>query len=272
TLESATNIQSAVSDSVVDSNISSNSSKAQVQVKSPAPSSQKNSEQEHPGSTLVTESCQKSTDSLLSSTPVSDPTAEVASWVQDDEDVTSPHREFLRAKIEGIKKILVDLNPPSCLSVRPELPSDLSTVDEDIYVAWCTSTDEISFRKKMFSLIERLQSEEQERKRLRNMDRRIYGVKDDSPHRKYLRVKIEDAKLLSFEIISLGLSGKSLPDKPLLREDVDFYKAVCHCSGGLRGTHVPYGCAEDIGFLIADLVAREKEEREYLLQRKKNRN
>ncbi|KAF8924732.1 hypothetical protein BGZ58_001506 [Dissophora ornata] len=221
TLEGNTNrIQSAVSDPIADSNISSNSNKAQVQVKSP----QEDSEQEHPGSTSVTESCQKSMGSLPSSTPVSDPRAEVASSVQDDEDVTSPHREFLRAKIEGIRKILVDRTPNPHTTSRLELPGDFSTIDDDIYVAWCTAEQNVIFVQNLIRLIDQLQDEdEQERKRLRDMDTRIYGVGNDSPHRRYLRAKIEAAKLSSWEYIP----NKKLPYLPaeLLLMDLDIFIA-----------------------------------------------
>ncbi|KAI8603787.1 hypothetical protein EDD21DRAFT_368148 [Dissophora ornata] len=296
TLEGVTNIPRPVSDLAaafaalrrnldtldLDSDISSNSSKAQVQVKSPAPSSHENSEREHTASTLATEDCQKSTDSLPSSTLVSDPTAmpeaqkteqvKVANSVQDNEDVTSPYREFLRAKIEGIKKILIDLKQPLCYRDTIALPGDFSTIDDDVYATWCTSGQYDIFQRNLFQLIERLQGEEeQERKMLRDMDMRIYGVEDDSPHRKYLRAKIEAAKLSSWEFISKEMQSPKLPAEPLLM-DVDLFRANRACHEGYSGVLKSRYYGVNIGFLITDFVARENEERQYLRLRKKNGN
>ncbi|KAI8603786.1 hypothetical protein EDD21DRAFT_368146 [Dissophora ornata] len=298
TLEGITNIPSPVSDLAaafaalsrnldtldLDSNISSNSSKAQVQVKSPAPSSHENSEREHTASTLATEGCQKSTDSLPSSTLVSDPTAmpeaqkteqmKVVNSVQDNEDVTSPYREILRAKIDGIKKILIELNETSshwCDDLI-ELPGDFSTIDDDVYATWCTSSQYRYFQRNLFQLIERLQGEEeQERKRLRDMDTRIYGVEDDSPHRRHLRAKIEAAKLSSWEFISKGMQSPKLPAEPLLM-DVDLFRANRACYEGYSGVLKSDSYVTNIGFLITDFVARENEEGQYLYLRKKNGN
>ncbi|KAF8924497.1 hypothetical protein BGZ58_001727 [Dissophora ornata] len=277
TLESATNIQSVVSDPAVDSNISSNSSKAQVQVKSP----QENLEQEHPASTLVTESCQKSMDSLPLSTLENDPTAEVASSVQENEDVTSPHREFLRARIEGIRKVMVEIEQHGYFSYKKKLSGDISTIDDDVYLAWCASEHTFQFKRNLFQLIGRLQDEEeQERKRLRDMDTRIYGVLDVSPHVKYLRAKIEAARLSSCDVLSKDLPNGLRPQlstQPLLM-DLDVFKTWCFCSKDynrsldFRDYDYSDSYQSNIGLLISSLMAREKEERKYLLQRKKNRN
>ncbi|KAF8928974.1 hypothetical protein BGZ58_009257 [Dissophora ornata] len=155
-----------------------------------------------------------------------------------EDDMTSPLRDSLRAKIELVKKIMFALEIlPQKHDVKPVPPGDPTSIDDDIYVIWCASPNTRWYKHRLFEMIESLRSkEEEERKRLRDLKREqeqlngcISSGAEDSAHRQYLRAKIAAIKRAAFEFYPEKTNGKVKPDLPADASliDLDVFLVWC---------------------------------------------
>ncbi|KAF8914832.1 hypothetical protein BGZ58_005641, partial [Dissophora ornata] len=219
---------------------------------------------------------------LPSASPPS--TSNLPSTVQRlDVDVSSPIRELLKAKIEFVKKVMIDLELQKMKTVCGEKkgisekippPTNLSSVSDDVFIAWCGALDNGQYGENLFALIVRLQdAEEKERKALRG--KTIYTFKnEDSPHRRYLQAKIGAIKQAIRDYYPV-MKEKLRPDLPAdpYSMDVDVFLVwYLHDPYYLRyqrQNRYPQGSIyntydTELGCVMADLWTAGEEERQYL--------
>ncbi|KAG0348466.1 hypothetical protein BC939DRAFT_445120 [Gamsiella multidivaricata] len=200
----------------------------------------------------------------------------------DDND--SLERILLRSKIEAIKRAMIDIELHSPLgTAKPALPDPAST-DNDIYIVWCESSNINEYKQGLFKLIKSFQvKEEQERKRLRDLDTRVYE-NDDSPHRRHLQSKIALLKEVLFKFQPQKAAGEKWPDLPsdAVSMDVDLFLLWCiqtPAYGAFRKTghskrslltYVTgsYDYEVEAACLLAHLQNKDEEERQHLVERR----
>ncbi|KAF9354902.1 hypothetical protein BGX26_007214 [Mortierella sp. AD094] len=196
------------------------------------------------------------------------------------DDVDSPYRALLRAKIDYVKKELFKFEP-NRVPMPP--PDNLGPISDEVYVTWCACGGNVGwYQRKLFRLIEKLQAkEETERKALRDKHKRVYE-NDESPHRKHLAAKIAAVKLAIQTSFPLKRSGKKALDMPLDPDEVEIELFLVWClhskdySGCRRDNRYErcewlnyqyYDTYEmELGSVIESLLARDEEERLYLVK------
>ncbi|KAF8937405.1 hypothetical protein EDD21DRAFT_367997 [Dissophora ornata] len=205
-------------------------------------------------------------------------------YTQDDGDLTSPRREYIKTQIENIKKLMFRLERcSSARGAKPIPPGNPYMVDDDIYIAWCTASNVVEYKRNLFLLIERFQhDEEMERRTLRAADRRVHE-NDISPCRKHFRAKINAVKQAAFSFYQQRIAGYWRPALPVdpSSMDVDVFLVWCLQSPDYAGCRrynryrsriyetFRYNSFDaELGCLIATLKARDEDERLYLVQRR----
>jgi len=195
----------------------------------------------------------------------------------------SPVRDALKAKIQLVVKIMFDLETRGAkLDTKPPPPGDPSKMDDDdIYILWCAAPNTKWYKQELFKLVEELQAkEEKERKRLRDAKYIAYD-NDLSPHRKYLRAKMDTVKQVAFEFYPLKAEGKAssiLPRDPELM-DVDVFLVWClrlpdyqECRRADRYLGCKYTTTtsydQELGCLLECLQLRDDEEHQLLRKKK----
>ncbi|KAF9105178.1 hypothetical protein BGX27_009783 [Mortierella sp. AM989] len=195
------------------------------------------------------------------------------------DDVDSPQRQLLRNKIDYVKNLLFEIeNNPSKDNTKPAPPGDLSPINDEVYIIWCAAWEFLWYKQELFRLIEKLQAkEEEERKVLREMNKRVYE-NDDSPYRKHLRARIAAIKNAIIQFQPQKTKKKLRPDLPLDPNAVslDVFQVWCLRSRDYSGCRVwdryvrcQWQCYDtfemELGCLIESLLARDEEERLYLV-------
>ncbi|KAF8928975.1 hypothetical protein EDD21DRAFT_386124 [Dissophora ornata] len=210
-----------------------------------------------------------------------------------EDDMTSPLRDSLRAKIELVKKIMFALEMrPQKQDIKPMPPGDPASIDDDLYIIWCASPNTRWYKHKLFEMMDNLRSnEEKERKRLRDLKRqreRLNGCSDseteDSAHRQYLRAKIAAIKRAAFEFYPEKTNGKVKPDLPADASliDLDVFLVRCLRSDDYKDCRKTDGYAkciyrdtskfeQELGCVIEILQALDEEERKYLTQKEEKK-
>ncbi|KAF9346448.1 hypothetical protein BGX34_003873, partial [Mortierella sp. NVP85] len=190
--------------------------------------------------------------------------------------------DALKATIRSVMAILYELEITDIKSdVKPPPPGDPSKMEDDIYILWCAAPTTKWYKQQLFKLIEDLQvKEERERKRLRDdADAKSAPLYDNdlSPHRKYLRTKMDAVKQAAFEFYPLRSEGKTRSILPRDPEsiDVDIFLVWCLRSADYtecRRSDRYLGCKhantqsydQELGSLLESLKLRDEDERYYL--------
>jgi hypothetical protein len=188
----------------------------------------------------------------------------------------------LKATIRSVMAILYELEITEIKpDVKPPPPGDPSKMEDDIYILWCAAPNTKWYKQQLFKLIEDLQvKEERERKRLRDdADAKSASLydKDLSPHRKYLRTKMDAVKQAAFEFYPLKSEGKTRSILPRDPEsiDVDIFLVWCLRSADYtecRRSDRYLGCKhvstqhydQELGSLLESLKLKDEDERYYL--------
>ncbi|KAI7827411.1 hypothetical protein BC939DRAFT_445135 [Gamsiella multidivaricata] len=181
----------------------------------------------------------------------------------------------------------IELNPPKG-TAKPALP-DPATIDSDIYVIWCESSNGEDYRERLFRLIENFrEKEEKERKRLRDLDTRVYE-NDDSPHRRHLQSKVALVKQAVFDFQPQKAAGKKRPglSSDAYSMDVDVFLLWCIQTRAYRLSSWMNYCSIDRFYvlkneqnryeldsvtLVNHLEKKDEEERQYLVERSHKRD
>ncbi|KAF8908301.1 hypothetical protein BGZ58_006111, partial [Dissophora ornata] len=199
-----------------------------------------------------------------------------------DVDVSSPTREFLKAKIEFVKNVMIDLELQKMKKDVPNKvppPTGSSCVSDDVYIAWCRALNNYQYGDNLFVLIEELRgAEEKERKTLRSQKNYAYE-NEDSPHRRHLRVKIDAIKqAICDHYLQMKSSSErpNLPADPYAMDINVFLVWRLHDSpfkvySAQREKRYPQGSiyntyTTELGCVIVDLQAADEEERQYLVR------
>ncbi|KAF8928973.1 hypothetical protein BGZ58_009256 [Dissophora ornata] len=210
-----------------------------------------------------------------------------------EDDMTSPLRDSLRAKIELVKKIMFALEKnPQKHDAKPVPPGEPVSVDDDLYMIWCASPNTLWYKHKLFEMMESLRSkEEEERRTLRNLKREqeqlngsISSGTEDSAHRQYLRAKIAAIKRAAFEFYPEKTNGKAKPTLPVDASliDLDVFLVWClrsddykDCQRKDRYAKCTYRDTskfeQELGCVIENLQALDEEERRFLTHQKEEK-
>ncbi|KAG0304871.1 hypothetical protein BGZ98_004913 [Dissophora globulifera] len=200
-------------------------------------------------------------------------------------DITSPHREVLKAKIEFVKKTMIDLElQPETTSlrvprgackvgVRPPPPANPCLFDDDVYILWTRSHTLLTYKEKLYELVMRLRKEEEnERKALRDRYKLQY-VNEDSSHRRHIRSKIDAVKKAITAYYPQFSVRRDLPDLPQNPYSVNLDLILCWFLwlsdySGCRGRQFTASSyMEELGWTIQALQAEDEEERQYIVKK-----
>ncbi|KAI1292620.1 hypothetical protein EDD11_008712 [Mortierella claussenii] len=198
----------------------------------------------------------------------------------DDEDIDSPERMQLLARIDIFKNLLFNLERSQLKEgTHPPPPEGLDIEDEDIFITWCfASMNTPWYKKKLMTRLEELRKKEvKEIKWVGNSKRRI--CKDgDSPYRRQLRAKIDAVKLAAinfYPMIGRHMMRPALPTD-LSSIDLDVFLTWCLRSPDYKGYKRIDGYdlngkapgdntyEQELGYLLRHLRAKEAEEKQYL--------
>ncbi|KAF8927532.1 hypothetical protein BGZ58_010334 [Dissophora ornata] len=180
--------------------------------------------------------------------------------------------KLLRLKIELVKGAMCLHENQKTKSWKPDPPDEQSIADSDIFLVWSRATSSAGYRMHLLGLMERLRvTEEKERKRVRNLGRRVYK-NEVSPQRTHLQVKMDAVRQAAVEYHSMSINGTQ-PD--LSSMDVDIFLAwfrtqydilgYRRCCIGNQFSILYY---EELSDLFIKLQLKDKEERHHLLKMK----
>ncbi|KAG0363466.1 hypothetical protein BC939DRAFT_445139 [Gamsiella multidivaricata] len=207
-------------------------------------------------------------------------------------EIDSTERAFLLAKIESIKRAMIDIELYTPQGTEKPAAPNPTTTDIDVYIAWCKSSNGEDYRARLFELIESFRKKEkQERAKVCATDRMVYE-NDVSPLRQYLQFKIAFVKQAIFDFQPQKAAGKKWPDLPSdpYSMDVDMFllryvqtpayippyipprKALQHSKKQLA-SHATgcHGYENDAVCLLDDLRSQDEEERQHQTFRRNSR-
>ncbi|KAF9105177.1 hypothetical protein BGX27_009782 [Mortierella sp. AM989] len=148
--------------------------------------------------------------------------------------------EVIRIKIDFVWKLLFSLeSTSSSTNIKPPFPSRKSTpLTDEMFIAWCYAHSRVSYKKKLFEIIEQLRQEEKSLM----MDDNNSGSdaesesndnysthSDDSSWRDHLRAKIDSVKRDFIKYRVQNAEAKSSLELPAKYSDMDLDVFLIHC-------------------------------------------